>query len=65
MKIENSITLWDKLEQAVVNLTDTDDVVSVKNMTDKELVEKVIDLAYYYRLEYKRLLQEKDDNAWM
>lgn len=64
MKIEKPITLWDKLEQAVINLTDTDDIISVKSMTDKELIDKVIELAYHYRIEYKKLLQHYEDTTW-
>lgn len=65
MKIPKPITLWDKLEQAVIDLTDTEDAIEVKQMTDTELVDKLIELAYHYRLEYNRLIQEKEDNAWM
>lgn len=65
MKIPKPITLWDKLENAVIDLTDTDDPIEVKRMEASELVDKFIELAYHYRLEYKRLLQEKEENAWM
>lgn len=57
------ITLWDKMKQAIENLTDDEE--DIDKMTDNQLVDKIIELAYHYRIEYNRLLQEKEENAWM
>lgn len=57
------ITLWDKMKQAIENLTDDEE--DIDKMTDNQLVDRIIELAYHYRIEYNRLLQEKEDNAWM
>jgi hypothetical protein len=65
MRIPFTITLWDKLEQAVIDLTNTDDPIEVKKMEAHELVDKLIELAYHYRLECNRLSLEKEENEWM
>jgi hypothetical protein len=65
MKISKPITLWDNIEQAVIDLSGTDDPIEVKKMEAPELVDKLIELAYHYRLECNRYIQEREDNAWM
>jgi hypothetical protein len=64
MKIPKPITLWDKLEQAVIDLTDTDDPIEVKRMEAPELVDKLIELAYEYRLECKNLQDQLEEITW-
>jgi hypothetical protein len=62
MKITKPITLWDKMKQAIENLTDEEDI---DKMNDNQLVDKIIELAYHYRIEYNRLLQEREEDTWM
>lgn len=62
MKINKPITLWDKIQQAISDLTDDEEQ---PDRTEAETVDKLIELAHHYRLEYKRLDEERESNAWM
>jgi len=52
------ITLWDKMMEAINNLEPDEPKELV---TDLDVVERLIELAYHYRFEYKRLLSEIED----
>lgn len=58
MKINKPITLWDKMMDAINNLEPDEPKELV---TDLDVVERLIELAYHYRFEYKKLLDEKFD----
>jgi len=58
MKISKPITLWDKMMEAINNLEPDEHKELV---TDKEVVERLIELAYHYRLECKKLKEELED----
>lgn len=58
MKISKPITLWDKMMEAINNL-EYDEPKEL--VTDLDVVERLIELAYHYRLECNRLQDVIDD----
>lgn len=64
MKIYKPITLWDKIHNSVVDLSDTDTPERFGSMTDKEIVDELIRLAHHYRLECNRLTAEIEELTW-
>lgn len=58
MKISKPITLWDKIMEAINNL-EYDEPKEL--VTDLDVVERLIELAYHYRLECNRLQDILDD----
>lgn len=58
MKISKPITLWDKMMEAINNL-EPDEPKELE--TDVQIVDRLIELAYHYRLEYNRLKEQLED----
>lgn len=58
MKINKPITLWDKMMDAINNLEPDEPKELV---TDLDVVERLIELAYYYRIECKKLQEYIED----
>lgn len=58
MKTRFQITLWDKIQDAINDL-EYDEPISYD--TEIQIVERLIELAYHYRFECNRLLDEKFD----
>lgn len=61
MKINKPITLWEKMQQAIIDLTEDE----LPQMNEVQTVDRLIELAHHYRLECKRLETEREENAWM
>ena len=58
MKIPKHITLWDMITDAINDL----EFNEPKHFeTDKDMVSRLIDLAYHYRFECKRLEERIDE----
>lgn len=62
MKIINPITLWDRIDQAIMDLTDQDE--PLEKMTELQSVERLIELAHEYRLKCRRLEDEIEEITW-
>ena len=58
MKTPKHITLWDKITGAINDL-EPDEPKELE--TDAEIVDRLIELAYHYRLEYNRLKQQLEE----
>lgn len=50
------------IENAIVDLSGTDE--PLEEMTDKQMVEKLIELAHHHRLECKKLEAQLDEITW-
>ena len=61
MKISKPITLWDKMMGAINNLEPDEPKELV---TDLDVVERLIELAYHYRLECNKLKEQLDEYEW-
>jgi hypothetical protein len=61
MKISKPITLWDKMMEAINNL-EFDEPKEL--VIDLDVVERLIELAYHYRLECKKLQEQLDEYEW-
>lgn len=64
MRINRPITLWDKIHNAVVDLSGTDTPEEFASMSDKEIVDELIEQAHHYRLECNRLKAEIEELTW-
>lgn len=62
MKIRKPITLWDRIENAIIDLSDLDE--PLEPMTDLQMVDRLIELAHHYRLEYKKKCDELEEITW-
>lgn len=62
MKIRKPITLWERIENAIIDLSDLDE--PLEPMTDLQMVERLIELAHHYRLEYKMKCDELEELTW-
>ena len=61
MKISKPITLWDKMMEAINNL-EYDEPKEL--VTDLDVVERLIELAYHYREQCNILSDQLDDYDW-
>ena len=62
MKIRKPITLWEKINNAITDLTDADE--PLPEMTEAQMVDKLIELAHHYRLEYRLKCDELEEITW-
>lgn len=62
MKLSKPITLWDKIHQAITDLSE--DEIVPETMTDQQVVDRLIELAHHYRLECKKLQDELEEITW-
>lgn len=62
MKTRKPITLWDKIETAIIDLSDLDE--PLEPMTDLEMVDRLIEIAHHYRLAYKSKCDELEEITW-
>jgi hypothetical protein len=61
MKTRKSITLWDRINNCIEDLEPDEPKELV---TDLDVVERLIELAYHYRLECKKLQEQLDEYEW-
>ena len=62
MIIRKPIPLWERIDNAIIDLTDTDE--PLPPMTELEAVERLIELAHHYRLEYRKKCDELEEITW-
>lgn len=61
MKTRKSVTLWDRINNCIEDLEPDEPKELV---TDLDVVERLIELAYHYRLECKKLQEQLDEYEW-
>ncbi len=61
MKTRKAITLWDRINNCIEDLEPDEPKELV---TDLDVVERLIELAYHYRLECKKLQEQLDEYEW-
>lgn len=62
MKIRKPITIWDKIQNCIIDVTGTDE--PLPHMNETEMIEKIIELAYHYRFEYNKKCEELEEITW-